>query len=214
MHTGVMKTKVLALMTWLSGTLAVLMLTACAGPRTADIDVTAFATWGNAGLPVTGSTYRFERLPSQQLAAGQASQLETITRDALARKGLQLAAGSVATRYSVQVSTSIQRTAGVGGYPAGPTISVGAGGGSGGFSGAGIGFGFPIGGSTSSEYRTELVLLVRNLQNNTVAYEARAWSQDGVAGDSTVLAAMAESALRDFPVPPVGVKRYRIALPG
>jgi hypothetical protein len=208
-----MKHKALSFITLLAAGSVALLLSACAGSRTADIDVTAFATWGNAGLPVSGSTYRFDRLPSQQPGAGQDSQLETITRDALSRKGLQLASGSALPRYSVQVSTSAQRMAGPGNYPYGPTINVGAMGGSGGFSAAGIGFGFPIGGSSSSEYRTELVLLVRNLQNNTIAYEARAYSQDGFPGDSAVLAAMAESALRDFPVPPVGIKRYRIELP-
>ncbi len=199
-------------MTWLFAVAAALLLGACAGPRAADIDVTAFATWGNAGLPIAGSTYRFDLLPSQQLATGQTSQLETIVRDALARKGLQLATFPAAAKYSVQVSSSVQRIAGLGNYPDGPTISVGAGGGSGGFSAAGIGFGFPIGSSGNSEYRTELVLVVRNLQSSSIAYEARAYSQHGFPGDSTVLAAMAESALRDFPVPPAGIRRYRVEL--
>ncbi len=199
-------------MTWLLAGAAALLLYACAGQRATDIDVTAFATWGNAGLPVAGSTYRFDLLPSQQLSTGPTRQLETITRDALARKGLQLATSPTAAKYSIQVSTSVQRVAGLGNYPYGPTISAGAGGGSGGFSAAGIGFGFPIGGSSNSEYRTELVLLVRNLQNSSIAYEARAYAQDGFPGDSTVLAAMAESALRDFPVPPAGIRRYRVEL--
>ncbi len=191
--------------------LAISVLAAgCSGVRTAEIDVTAFATWGAAGLPVAGSSYRFERLPSQQAANVQSQQVEDIARDVLARKGLQLAAGSAPPRYSVQVSTSMQQVAGLGGYPYGPTIGIS--GGSGGFSGAGIGFGFPIGGASSTEFRTELLVLVRNLQTNSVAYEARAYSQDGYPGDSRVLAAMADSALRDFPVPPVGVRRYRVQL--
>ncbi len=184
----------------------------CSGPgvRTAEIDVTAFATWGIAGLPVAGSTYRFERLPSQQAANPQSQQVEDIARDVLARKGLQLASGSAPPRYSVQVSTSVQQLAGRGGYPYVPTIGLS--GGSGGFSGAGIGLSFPIGGSASPEVRTELVVLVRNLQTNSVVYEARAYSQDAYPGDPRALAAMADSALRDFPVPPVGVRRYRVQI--
>ncbi len=180
------------------------------GVRTVDIDVTSFATWGAAGLPVTGSTYRFERLPSQQSASVQSQQVEDAVRDALSRKGLQPAPGSALPKYSIQVSTSVQQVAGAGGYPYGPTIGIS--GGSGGFSGAGIGFGFPIGGSSSTEFRTELLMLVRNLQTNSVVYEARAYSRDGYPGDSRLLASMANSAVQDFPVPPVGVRRFRVAL--
>lgn len=188
------------------------LVTGCSGSgvRTADIDVTSFATWGAAGLPVTGSAYRFERLPSQQAASVQSQQVEDVVRDVLSRKGLQLASGATPPRYSVQVSTSVQQVAGLGGYPYGPTIGIS--GGSGGFSGAGIGFGFPIGGSGATEFRTELLVLVRNLQTNSVVYEARAYSNDGYPGDFRVLSAMADSALKDFPAPPVGVRRYRVQL--
>ncbi len=192
---------------------AAISVAACSGMRTADIDVSAFATWGNAGLPVQGSTYRFERLPSQQLAEVQKNQLEAIARDALARKGLQLAPAAAQPRYSVQVASTSQLISGLGNYSYGPTISVGAGAGSSGFGSAGIGFGFPIGASSSGEYRTEVTVFVRNLQTNTVVYEARAYSQDGYPADSRVLAAMADSALMDFPVPPAGTRRYRIPLP-
>lgn len=194
--------------TLLLGTSA--LLAACSGVRTAGIDVTAFATWGAAGLPVAGSTYRFERLPSQQAANVQSQQLEDVVRDALSRKGLQPASGATLPRYSVQVSTSVQQLGIPGGYPYGPTIGIS--GGSGGFSGAGIGFGFPIGGASTAEFRTELLVLVRNLQTNSVVYETRAYSQDGYPGDSRVLAAMADIALRDFPVPPVGVRRYSVQI--
>lgn len=180
------------------------------GVRTAEVDVTAFATWGAAGLPLAGSTYRFERLPSQLAANGQSQQVEAVVRDVLSRKGLQLAPGATPPRYSVQVSTSVQQVAGLGGYPYGPTIGIS--GGSGGISGAGIGFGFPIGGSSGAEFRTELQVLVRNLQTSSVVYEARAYSQDALPGDFRMLAAMADSGLKDFPVPPVGVRRYRVQL--
>lgn len=180
------------------------------GARTAAIDVTAFATWGAASLPLTGSTYRFERLPSQLAASVQTQQVEDVVHHVLSAKGFQYVPAPAAARYSVQVSTSVQQVAGMGGYPYGPTIGIS--GGSGGISGAGIGFGFPIGGSASTEFRTELLVLVRNLQTNSVVYETRAYSQDGYPGDSRVLAAMADSALKDFPVPPAGTRRYRVQL--
>lgn len=178
------------------------------------MDVTAFATWGAAGLPATGSTYRFERLPSQQAASVSTRQLEDLASEVLSRKGLQIASGATPARYSVQVSTSVQQVAGAGNYPYGPTVGLGTGiaGGSGGFSSAGIGFSFPLGGSAGGNYSTELLVLVRSLQSNNVVYEARALSQDGLPGDSRLLAAMADSALKDFPVPPTGVRRYRVQL--
>ncbi|MES2414535.1 MAG: DUF4136 domain-containing protein [Pseudomonadota bacterium] len=192
--------------------LCVAVVAGCSGMRSVDVDVTSFATWGNAGLPAPGSSYRFERLPSQQQPAVQQDQIETLVRDALARKALQLNAGTA--RYSVQVSSTLQQVANFGGYPSGPTVNLGAYGGSGGFGGAGIGLGFPIGGGGGSfEYRSELLVLIRHLPTNTVVYETRAYAQAGGPGDTRVLAAMADSALRDFPVPPTGVRRFVIPLP-
>ena len=195
------------------GLVLLVLASGCAGVRTLDVDVTAYATWGIGGLPAAGSSYRFERLPSQQTGAA-ADQLETLAREALSRKGWQLA-GATGARYSVQVFFNVQQVVAAASYPYGPSVGVGAGvfsGGRGGFGGAGIGFGFPLGGSAVSEYRTELVMLVRNLQNNAPVYETRAYAQAGAPGDPAIIAAMLDSALRDFPVPPEGIRRFTVEL--
>lgn len=191
-----------------------LFLAGCAGLRAVDVDVTSFASWPSGLVAGPGSTYRFERLPSQQPGAVQRDRLETFTREALSRKGLQL---SPATgQYSVQVSTNSQLV--TDGYSTGGSnvgISTGifsGGGGGGGF--GGISFGFPLGGAGagSSGYRIELVILLRSLQTNSVVFESRAYALMPSGEDPAVLSAMVDAALRGFPVPLTGPQRYRIDL--
>lgn len=180
--------------------------------RYVDVDSTAFASWPAGVVAAPGSSYRFDRLPSQQGADVQRDQLETMTRDALARKGLQLNPNGAA--YGVQVALNSQLVAG-NGYYGGPTIGIGGGslsGGSGGFSSAGVGFSFPIGGASSGDYRSELVVLIRNLQTNAVVYEARSYAQSVSASDPAVRNALVDSALRNFPLATAGTLRTRVNL--
>jgi hypothetical protein len=189
-----------------AGLLLAVVLAGCAGPRTADIDVTAFSRWPTVA-PANSNTYRFDRLPSQ-VADPQRDQLEAAASVALARKGLQLSPTLAA--YAVQLNFSSQLIAPAAGFGyGGPSVGIAAG--SGGFSGAGVGFSFPIGGSASSETRTELTILVRSLQTNVVVYETRAYSQ--AAPNSALRAAMVESALRDFPLSTAGTLRTSVTLP-
>ncbi|MDO9404749.1 MAG: DUF4136 domain-containing protein [Polaromonas sp.] len=193
---------------------ALLLASGCAGMRTVDVDVTSFATWPNGVTAAPGSTYRFERLPSQQVTAVQRDRLETFTREALARKGLQLS--PTLAQYSVQASVNTQLV-GNGYAGGGPNVGLSTGifsggGGGGGF--GGISFGFPLGGAGtgSSGYRLELVLLMRSLQTNAVVFESRAYAMVPSGEDPAVLAGMLDSALRGFPVPPGGTQRYRVDL--
>lgn len=190
-----------------------LLLAACAGPRVVDVDVTAFANWPGGAPAARGSSYRFERLPSQQVQDVQRERVETLARDALAQKGLQL--NPAAAAYAVQIGVNSQYVAGAGAGFGGPTIGIGTGvfsGGSGGFSSAGIGFGFPIGGAAQGDYRTELVVLIRQLQTNAVVYESRAYAQGPSGNDPAILGAMVGSALRDFPLATAGTLRSRVSL--
>lgn len=195
---------------------ALLLAGGCAGLRTVDVDVTSFASWSGGAVAQPGNAYRFERLPSQQQTAAQRDQLETLVREAFSRKGLQLS--PTLAQYSVQVSVNTQlvgdgyAAAPYGGPNVGISTGIFSGGGGGGF--GGISFGFPLGGSGtgSSGYRIELVLLLRSLQNQAVVYESRAHALMPSGEDPAVLAAMIDSALRDFPVPLAGTRRYRIDL--
>jgi Domain of unknown function (DUF4136) len=185
----------------------------CAGVGTVDVDVNAFASWPNGVPAAPGSGYRFDVLPSQQVSQVQRNQLETLTRNALSRKGFELRPATAT--YSVQSTVNSQFVPGTNGY-GGTSIGIGTGvisGGGGGFSSAGIGFGFPLGGSgTSGDYRLEVVILIRSLQSNAVVYETHAYAQTNSGSDPQLLGALIDSALKDFPVPPTGMRRTTISL--
>ena len=78
-----------ALAALFSAALMVFFMTGCTSLRRVESDVSAFYHW-SAAPPGPGTTYRFERLPSQQRIGAQQETLETLTRSALAKVGLAL----------------------------------------------------------------------------------------------------------------------------
>ena len=191
------------------GVVSLLVLTACAGLRTVDTDVTAFSRWKNAP-PGPNTAYRFERLPSQQLPQEQQDAVELVARAALAKVGMELM--SAAPRYAVQVVTSSQPiTDSYGGYSGfgGPGVFLGGGsGGSGG--GVGVGLSFPLGRGASSSVRHDLTIVMREVSTQQVVFETRA-THGGTSGDKlAVLPAMMDAALRGFPEPPPGTRRINV----
>ena len=190
------------------GLVSLLLLTACAGLRTVDTDVTAFPQWKNAP-PVPNSAYRFERLPSQQQPQEQQDAVEAAARAALAKVGMTL--NPAAPRYAVQVVTSTQPiTDGYGGF-GGPGVFLGGGSGvGGGGSGVGVGLSFPLGRSASSSARHDLTIVMREVATQQVVFETRA-THAGTSGDKlAVLPAMMDAALRGFPEPPPGTRRINV----
>ena len=192
------------------------LLGGCATSRLVDSEVTSFARWTPAP-PAPGSSYRFERLPSQQQPDARQQQLEAMAQAALAKVGLQH--NPPAATLSVQISAGTQpmlRPRWDGGYAAypygGPNIFIGSGIGGGGGS-VGFGFGFPLGGGMEPPlYRREVSIVMRELRSNAVVYETRA-AGDGPWYDSApVIAAMFDAALRGFPVPPAGPRRVSIEM--
>ena len=188
------------------GLVSLLLLTACAGLRTVDTDVTAFPQWKNAP-PVPNTAYRFERLPSQQQPQEQQDAVEAAARAALAKVGMTL--NPAAPRYAVQVVTSTQPiTDGYGGF-GGPGVFLGGGSGGGG-SGVGVGLSFPLGRSASSSARHDLTIVMREVATQQVVFETRA-THAGTSGDKlAVLPAMMDAALRGFPEPPPGTRRINV----
>jgi hypothetical protein len=195
--------------------LLAVLASGCAATRVVDSEVTSFARWSPAP-PAPGSSYRFERLPSQQQADAAQVQIENQAQAALAKVGLQH--NPQAANFSVQVSASTQpmlRSRWDGGYAAypsgGPNIFIG--GGVGGASSVGFGLGFPLGGGMEPPlYHREVGIVMRELRGNTVVYETRAIA-DGPWYDSPpVLAVMLDAALRDFPVPPAGPRRIKLEI--
>jgi len=199
-----------------------LLLSACSGLRVVDNDVASFALWPNATPPAPGSSYRFERLPSQQVTLPQSGisgmempqdELEAIARTALDKVGW-LNHPQTAT-FNVQVSATT-RYAQRNPYNNGP--SYGGFGGSGvsiggGSAGSFIGFSFPLGMAESPLYMREVSIVIRNAASNAVLFESRA-THSGVWNDpSSVLPAMFEAALQGFPTPPAGARRINIEIP-
>ena len=183
----------------------------CSSVRLVDSDVTAFSRW-SAALPGPGTTYRFERLPSQLAIGNQQDLVEGLARTALAKVGMEL--NSPVARYSVQVllnSQRIDRSPYDGGYDGfgfgGPGVFL-----AGGNRGASLGLSFPLRFS-ESYYKRELSILMRELSSNQVVFETHAL-HDGVWSDTlAVLPAMLDSALRGFPQPPPGTRRVNVEIP-
>jgi hypothetical protein len=190
------------------------LLGGCASTRMVGSEVNSFARWTPAP-PAPGSSYRFERLPSQQADLTQA-RLEGLAHAALARVGLQH--NPQAASLSVQVSASSQpmlRSVWDGSYyPYGsPNIFIGGGSGGGVSSvGVGFGFGFPLGGMDTPIYRREVSIVMRELRSNLAVYETRAVSEEPWLDTDPVLAAMLDAALRGFPVPPAGPRRVNVEI--
>ena len=189
-----------------------LFMAGCTSLRRVDSDVRAFYHW-NAAPPGPGTTYRFERLPSQQLIGAKQETLENLTRSALAKVGLALE--PAVARLSVQVTVSTQvvesspyDSLGHDGFGfATPGIFLG-----GGSRGASLGLSFPMRFS-EPYYRRELTLLMRDLGTGQIVFETHAVS-DGMQYDTlTVLSAMLDAALRGFPQPPAGLRRIPVETP-
>jgi Domain of unknown function (DUF4136) len=206
---------------------ALVQLTGCASVRLIDSEVTAFAT--SATVPA-GSSYRFERLPSQQTNTQRQDQLEAIAQAALAKVGLQRvgdAPGSPAARYSVQMGIQVQRTdlavwddwgphfgsfvgVGSGPYLLGRGRGHGAVVGHFGFGGYGYGFPYPY---LPPSYVREVSLVLRELASNQVVFETRAKHESPWADSLNILPAMFDAALQGFPTPPAGTRQVGVELP-
>ena len=198
------------------GVLATLLLvTGCTGLRVIDTDVTSFALWPGAA-PAPGASYRFERLPSQQLLPARSlgmelpqDQLEALAHEALAKVGLLNNPADAAFDVQVSASTRMtQRQSYNGRFMGGPAVAVG-----GGTAGGFVGFSMPIMVYDTPMYLREVSLVVRDARSHAVLYETRA-THDGIWADArAVLPAMLAAALQGFPVPPAGTRRVNIEIP-
>ena len=191
---------------------AAIGLAGCGTVRLVDTDVRSFATAPSVPL---GATYRFERLPSQQVHAERQNRLEAMAQEALTQAGLRRQ--DAAPGYSVQVSVGTKVDAyGPGDRPTTgwfPGWNLGVGVQTGnvmiGANRGLLGFGVP----EQPYYWRQVTLVIRNLSTAQVVYETRA-AHDGRWADSdAILPAMLEAALKDFPNPPPGVRRVNIEIP-
>lgn len=184
------------------------LMTGCASVRLVDTDVTAFPKW-TAAPPGPGTTYRFERLPSQQNPAAQQDAVEADARTALAKVGMEL--NPALARYSVQVVATTQIIErgylGHDGIFGGPGLFLG-----GGNRGLGFGLSFPMRFPEPTFFKREVSMLMRELISQQVVFETRAF-HDGVWRDpQAVFPAMMDAALRGFPEPPPGTRRINMEI--
>ena len=191
---------------------ATVLLAGCSGMRLVESQVrTSIPTEAAAIEP--GAHYRFERLPSQTDPV-ETDSVEAIAEAELTEVGL--VHDDKTARYSVQITTRMEaymvddwgRP-----YRGGPyygTIMIGNGRYYGGpMFGMGMGMRFP----PPSQYRHEVVLLLRNLQSNQVVYETRATHEGPWNDRYNVLRATLAAALKDFPTPPAGPRRVKVEIP-
>jgi Domain of unknown function (DUF4136) len=172
------------------------MLAACAStPPEATVQVFT----SQPQLPA-GSTYRFERLPSQANQPGQIA-LEAAADGVLARAGLRR--DDAAPRLSVQLTGSQDAWAGGPAWGA-PSVGIGIGGGSWGSS-VGVGLGFPIGGG-GNRAAQRVDVLVRDLTNGQVVFQSQASGGSGASA-----ASLLDAAMRGFPNAPPGTRQVPLA---
>jgi hypothetical protein len=183
-----------------------LVLTGCASLNNVQSEVTTFGPWPADRKP---STFTFERLPSQQAHPQHQQELEDAARGAVEAAGFRAAPDASAAEYLMQVGARVtvndpwiynEPLFMHGGWRYGygrwgrPGWGPGPYWGGRGFWGPGYG---PI--YDSPTYDREVALLIRDRKTGQLLYEARANSSGYSSGVSTVLPAMFEAAMKDFP---------------
>jgi hypothetical protein len=193
--------------------LAAGLLAGCAGISSVSSEVSSFGDWPPGRAP---GSYAFDRLPSQQALAAETERLEAAARPALHKAGFQPVAEGQAPDVLVQVGA---RTRYTDYQPWGDPLWW-----RGGFGytyGRGYGrwygpmwYGPAWGWSAyyyPPRYDREVALLLRDRASGKPLFEARA-SNDGFSqADDTILAAMFEAALFDFPR--LGINPRQVVIP-
>lgn len=188
------------------------LLSACASVRLMEIDVLALSTLGAPEL-AEGTSYRFERLLSQDARPQAQAEIEAIVERALAASPLRRAADPAQARYSLLASARtlayVQDDEGqlapIGHGQA--QISLGLGGYSGPLRYARPSMIF------SYLYRSEVTLVLRDLRSMKIVYESQAKHEGPWPDRAIIYASMFEAALREFPNPPAGARRVRVEIP-
>ena len=179
-----------------------LLLTGCAALNNLSSEVSTYSQWPAERKP---ATYVFERLPSQQANPEQQRTLEDAAARAMETAGFTLSTDSQGADVSVQLGARVNvadrspyddpfwwRGGLYRSYAHRPFR--------GGGSGFGLGFGLGFGNAYSAPgYEREVALLIRDKKSGTPLYEARASNDGGSPSINSLLGAMYEAALKDFP---------------
>lgn len=191
-------------------------LVGCSGMRIVDSQVAAFSKL--EALPAA-STWRFERLPSQQNLEGASfarhSKLESMAAQELAKHGFkpQPESQTAPARYSVHISARIQR------LERGPFDDPWS-------PGYGLLGREHVVTSTGRVIHVpvfphfpppwfvrEVGLILRDAADGRVVYETKAQHEGRWSDDEAVLPAMFAAAMQGFPKPPEGRRLVNIEIP-
>jgi hypothetical protein len=175
--------------------MAMWLLSGCGTAYLLDNNVQTFS--GLTALP-SAPTYRFERLPSQQLPSQE--QLEALADPPLHKAGFRR--DDANPRYSVQVGARLQRVLS-------PWASPWDSWGWGGFHHRRFGLS-AWSRMESPWYQREVTLIVRELPSNKVVFESHAANDGPWLDNTSVFPAMFEAALAGFPNPPAGPRQVNI----
>lgn len=187
----------------------VLALSGCASLNQLTSEVSSFSQWPADRKP---GSYAFERLPSQQARPQQQQLLEDSARRALAQAGFTPAADDRNAEYVVQLGARVDATDQYLYYDdpfwwrgglyysrwGRPYWRPGP----------GFGFGFA---TAVTNYEREVALLIRDRQSAQPLFEARAANDGASPAIQSLLPAMFEAAMKDFPTG--GVNPRRVTTP-
>lgn len=191
-----------------ASTLIVAALGGCAGMNQLSSDVSTFSQWPAQRKP---GTYTFERLPSQRANPDQQRTLEDAAARAMESAGFTAAADARSADVSVQLGARVNAQERSpyddpfwwrgGLYHSHFDRPHRAG-------GFGFGLGFGYGSSSLPNYEREVAVLIRDKKSGEPLYEARATNDGGSPSINSLLGAMYEAALKDFPA--VGANPRRV----
>jgi len=196
----------------LSILIAAAALTACAGMHQLSNDVSSYSVWPAERKP---TTYAFERLPSQQGNPRQ-QMLEEAAHPAMEQAGFKLAADPKTADVTVTLGarvTAYQLSpfddpfwwhGGLWGYRhfGHPYF----------YRGFGPPFGYPFYDATT--YEREVAMLIRDRQSGQPLYEVRVTNDGYSSSIGSVLSAMFEAGMKDFPHGGVNPRRIVTQIAG
>ncbi len=184
--------------------LAAVLATGCATVNTISSEVSSYGEWPSAR---TAGTYAFERLPSQEARADQQAALEAAARGAVERAGFKPADPARADVLVQLGMRTAQQARSPWDDPYWPRWHVGY--------GRGFHWGLNMHWSTSptARYDREVAILLRDRASGKTLYETRAVNSGFAGADMTLLTAMFDAAMKDFPKPAVSPRRVDITLP-
>jgi hypothetical protein len=186
--------------------LAAVVLGGCASTNQLSSNVSSYSRWPAERKP---ASYTFERLPSQEARPQVQERLENAARGAIEAAGFSAATDPAAADYAIQLGARVDaqayylnddpfwwRGGFYGPYGYGP---YGRGFWGPGFWGGPGSYGSAMWSAPMPIYQREVAVLIRDRRSGTPLYEARANNDGGSSAIESLLPAMFEAALKDFP---------------